>query len=149
AFSIYARDAGRAARKGVQAIRFGTPLPTTLELRPATTLSGVVRTEEGRPVAGATVRILDDERYAPGPHREVLARSDSQGRWRIEGMLYGRFRLLVQAPWGVATTARVELRDRETAPAVASVVPRQWPVSGVVQDETGTPLAHVRLESGL
>jgi hypothetical protein len=145
-FSVYARQGIRAARRAIANHPFGTPLPTTLELRPAMTLGGTVRTDDRQPVAGATVRIIEDERYSPGPHHRVLARTDGQGRWRIDGMLYGQYRLMVQAPWGVATTASVTLPGAQDRP-VDTTVARQWPLTGWVRDEQGVPLSGERVES--
>jgi hypothetical protein len=145
-FSVYARSGGRAARTNVSAVPYGTRLPVTLALRPATTLTGAVRSDEGPPVAGATVRIIQDWTHAPGPHRQVLARTDREGRWRVDGMLYGKYRLLVQAPWGVGTITSVTL-PRSDAREIDTVVGRTWPITGWVRDEQGAPLAGVRVES--
>jgi hypothetical protein len=145
AFDVYVRKGPLAMRKGILAVKYGTTLPTTLDLRPARALSGTVRDEAGRPVAGATVRIMEDRQYMPGPGPEVLARSDGAGRWRIEGMLYGEFVLLAQAPWGVARAMPATVGDRDVD-GLDCVLDRQWPVSGYLQDERGRPLAGVRVE---
>jgi beta-lactamase regulating signal transducer with metallopeptidase domain len=144
-FDVYVRKGRLAMRKEIMAIKYGTALPTTLDLRPARALSGTIRDDDGRPVGGATVRILEDRQETPGPGPQVLARSDANGSWRIEGMLYGQFALLAQAPWGVATTFSTTI-DTKDVSGLDCEVARQWPVSGYLQDEHGRPLAGVRVE---
>jgi hypothetical protein len=144
-FGLFARKGTLAMRKGILAMKYGTSLPTTLRLRPAQTLTGTVRDDTGRPVEGATVRILEDRSFTPGPGPQVLARSGRDGRWRIEGMLYGDFLLIVQAPWGVAAAATASIEDRDVA-GLDTVLARTWPVTGRMTDKKGRPLAGARLE---
>lgn len=147
-FGVYARKGNRAARKNVLPIPYGTSLPISLDLGPAHTLSGTVRAPDGSPIADATVSVLDDlGMTAPPPGRQVLARTDAQGRWRIEGVMYGEFRLLVEAPWGVATTTLALVDDQDVA-ALDVVLDRDWAVTGRLQDRAGQPLPGVRIEHG-
>ena len=144
-FDVFARKGPLAARKGIAAVRFGTILPTTLELRRGLTLSGTVRDDSGRALSGARVRILNDRHDAPGPGPQVLATSDREGRWRIEGMLYGDYQLMVQGPSGVATTLTTRVAERDVS-GLDVVLPREWPVTGWLQDEQGRRLPKTRIE---
>ena len=144
-FGVYARKGTHAGRKGVQAIRFGTVLPTTIEIGRAASLSGRVRAEDGQPVPGARVSLLEDKSFSPGPGLRVLAETDAAGSWRVEGMLYGEFELLVQAPSGVAGRLLVRV-DQDDVAGLDVVVPDRWPVSGWLRDENAQPLGGVRIE---
>jgi beta-lactamase regulating signal transducer with metallopeptidase domain len=144
-YDVYARRGRLAARAGIMAVPFGTPLPVELALHPASTISGHARDERGAAIAGATVEILEDETTAPGPGRQVLARTDGTGRWQIDGLLYGRYALLVRAPWGVATMvpAQVQASDLD---GLEAIVPGQWPITAYVRDPQGHPAAGIRVE---
>jgi beta-lactamase regulating signal transducer with metallopeptidase domain len=144
-FDVYARRGRLAARAGVMNVPYGTKLPIELTLRPAPSLSGQVRDDQGRPVAGATVEIDEDERYAPGPIHQVLARTDGEGRWRIDGLLYGKYSLLLRAPWGVFTIAHAQVGEEDVS-GVDAMIPGQWPITGYLQDESGRRLGGVRVD---
>jgi len=72
---------------------------------PAFQVSGVVIDEAGRPIANAIVRLVGDEPNRPpafmgGPGRQ--ARSNSSGRFSIDGATNGTYTLLAIAPVVVA-----------------------------------------------
>jgi BlaR1 peptidase M56/Carboxypeptidase regulatory-like domain len=145
-FDVYARQGTQAARKHILAIPYGTSLPVALELRPAHKITGQVNDPAGRPIADATVRFLERSRTTPPPGRQTVARSDAAGRFKVDGVLYGEFKLLVQAPWGVATLRTVVVDDKDLF--VDVVVAKDWPVTGRLEDEEGRPLAGVRVQHG-
>ena len=146
-FDVYARKGTLAARNNVLAMPYGTTLPITLAIAPAHTLSGTLRDADQRPVAGATVRIIEDSMTGPAPGSHILARSNAAGDWRIDGVLYGEFRLLVQAPWGVATTGLAIVEDHDVQTEITTL-PRDWEITGWLQDESGRRLPGVRIEHG-
>ncbi|HEY0708666.1 MAG TPA: M56 family metallopeptidase [Polyangia bacterium] len=146
-FTVYVRKGRAAGRKGVLAIPFGTSLPITVELREANVVSGRVTGTNGTPVAGAAVQILGQESTSPPPGRQVLARSGPDGVWQIDGVLYGRFEVLVQAPWGVAARRQIIVDDKDL-PGVDVTLATAWPITGWLHDSDGQPLAGVKVQAG-
>ena len=67
------------------------PATYTLRLEPGTTIGGLVRDPEGRPIAGATVYVLmptqPSQRPEPEPRPDIWDypnRTDAQGRWHCD-----------------------------------------------------------------
>jgi hypothetical protein len=145
-FVLYARHEGRAARMRVLAMPYGTTLPVELRLRGARAVSGHVRDEAGRAVAGATVRVVRFDRAAVGPGPDMIATTDSAGAYRFDGLLYGRYDLLFEAPSGVAAGRPVVVADSDVDPIDVTVA-AAWPVSGWVKDDAGRPVAGARVDA--
>jgi beta-lactamase regulating signal transducer with metallopeptidase domain len=144
-FDVYARKGHFVARKPILLLnKYGTQLPIELDMRPGYALHGGVRGEAGAPVAGAKVRFLRFESWAPGPGYDVVATSDETGRFGIDGLSYGRYWLVVEAPWGVATTTFANVTDHDVD-GVDVVVNRDWAVTGRLRDETGAPVSGARV----
>jgi Carboxypeptidase regulatory-like domain len=103
-------------------------------------VSGVVLNENGAPVAGATIRFDGAETWAVAPGSFTRVVTDWRGRFRFDGVLYGNFRLIAEAPWGVATVllARVETSD---VTGLDVTIPKTWPISGRLIDEQHRQLA--------
>jgi hypothetical protein len=147
-FDVYARKDGRAARKRVLSMPYGTTLPIAMDLRAAHVVSGVVQLPDGSPIAKATVKVLQADRTAPPPGRLVVATTDAEGRWTVPGFMYGEFRLLVEAPWGVAATQLIIVKDNDIHD-LKVVLARDWPITGWLRDEKGRPVAGAQLEYGM
>jgi beta-lactamase regulating signal transducer with metallopeptidase domain len=147
AFTVYARKNGRAGRKPVHPVPHGTSLPMTISLRPAHLLSGTIRTPEGKPIPKATIKFFDDDQSAPPPGRQVVAVTDAKGQWRVDGVMYGEFRLLMEAPWGVAISRHVVVKDNDVT-GLEDVLDRSWPVTAWLKDAAGRPVAGARVDGG-
>jgi protocatechuate 3,4-dioxygenase beta subunit len=61
--------------------------PLTVRLEPCGSVSGRVLDQDGEPVAGGVVRLETDGLYDSSPAK---VKTDSQGRFRIEGIVAGR-----------------------------------------------------------
>ncbi len=124
----------------------------TLELEPGVAVGGVIRDEEGRPVAGARVipSLFDD---SPGSRRSFfspeggVATTDAEGRWRAsilpadaEGALWVRF----EHPDYVSDPPRSFSRNFPVAEARAflgqMVLKRGIAVAGTVVGPEGRPV---------
>ena len=140
----YLRHGGLAARTPVLAPPATGEQALAFELRPAPTVTGTVRDEAGEPLAGARLRFFQAESWAVSPGWAFEARSDEEGRFRLQGILHGNYRLVVQSVQG---TFAVELARVGTTDPVpfAITVPRQQPVTGRLQDAAGAPIAGARL----
>jgi hypothetical protein len=142
--AIYVRKGRLAARTPTLSAPSAFDLARTIELRPAPTLSGVVRAESGAPLAGATVRFARAEDWAAGPGEETAAVTDARGRFHIDGVLHGNYRLVAEAPWGTATVFLARVQNGGVS-GLDVTVPREWPVSGRLFDENDRPVAGARL----
>jgi protocatechuate 3,4-dioxygenase beta subunit len=114
--------------------RAGSPVATTLELRPAAALSGLVVDARGRPVPGALV-------LAPRSNRQALSRAD--GRFRLTRLLpRGSYELTVQKEGFPRTTAaaRTGAAGREVPP-LRIVLGEGQRIRGKVLDREGRPIA--------
>jgi protocatechuate 3,4-dioxygenase beta subunit len=114
--------------------RAGSPVATTLELRPAAALSGLVVDARGRPVPGALV-------LAPRSNRQALSRAD--GRFRLTRLLpRGSYELTVQKEGFPRTTAaaRTGAAGREVPP-LRIVLGEGQRIRGKVLDREGRPVA--------
>lgn len=144
-FVAYVRQGPRAGRKGILPGQYGTPLPASIDVGPARAIAGSVRDEQGQPLAGAIARVVSSERWAQGPGPDAAAVADARGRFRLEGLLYGRYRMLFESPSGGFTTVLVRLDDTDIDDLEA-IIPRTTPVWGYLQDERGHPVAGARVE---
>lgn len=136
----------------------GTDGPVCFELFAGHALEGRVLTEDGRPVAGATVVAVYDGANAE-PVENILetaspfdpwTRTDAAGRWRFDALPEGEVGLAAFPPgtWN----SRI---DRIWLPGVTRydfVLDRHEPLAGTVRDKaTGAPVpgAVVELEGGV
>jgi hemoglobin/transferrin/lactoferrin receptor protein len=84
--------------------------PTVAAREPLVTVSGVVRDSAGAPVAGASLSMAT----APGAVL-AAARSDAQGRFRLDGILAGSFVLRADAPGFAPRRMALRLDGRTVA----------------------------------
>ena len=143
-FTLYARKGRLAARKGIQAVPYGTTLPTTLALRPAHRVAGFVRGRNGQPVIGVQVAVAAWELWAEGPGGGPLTRTDRDGSFVLEGMLYGAYELELLAPWGATTRFGIRVEDRDIADLVVTMGSEDEPTARL-RNEDGQPLTGVRV----
>ena len=135
------------------------PEPMDLALERGTTLGGVVRNEDGKPVAGAEVRFdvaTEAPPNGPTPDFDDLAvKTGPDGRWTADAFPAGtpQVTLLVSHPDYVSPFAGVPdslwtpldaLRKRESV----TVLKRGLPLAGAVTDTDGQPLAGAKLVLG-
>jgi RNA polymerase sigma factor (sigma-70 family) len=134
------------------------PASYTLAMYPAESIGGVVRDEQGRPVAGvrvapliwtssAEVRYIQEEFEEPAP-----AITDDQGRWRCEGMPGGIDRSRVSINFRHPDFENVNLPTGRALDDVSSgkatVLPRGLELAGRVEDPAGRPIAGARVVRG-
>ena len=122
------------------------PRPATVEMRLVRGLSldGVVRSDEGRRLGGAAIRVLRSERGIEVP-AEVSPRweASATGAFSIFGLQPGLHDIEVTAAGHIPTTLRdVAVRDArdERGNHVEVEVPRAFTVRGRVLDEEGQPV---------
>jgi protocatechuate 3,4-dioxygenase beta subunit len=110
----------------------------SIELRPALTLTGVVRDEEGLPVAGAALACRLEEGDEIRPAR---ATSDEFGHFTIPGLSAGRHTLSASAP-GLATARLdgIELKG-DLLPELEVVLERGIEFAIRVYGSDGLPLS--------
>lgn len=84
----------------------GTTTSTEVSQEGEVSFSGVVRTGEGRPVSGATVRA---EWFRVEPPVVIEVRTDDQGGYEISGVAPGRWRLRAWAAPRFASTDALDL----------------------------------------
>jgi protocatechuate 3,4-dioxygenase beta subunit len=122
-------------------------------LRRGLALSGFVKDEEGNPVAGAEVRLMQMREarggrrgmqmsfsFMPGPESMPRARSGPDGRFEFKGLSPGaEFTLVAEKPgYSDATLANVRLVE-EMDPVELRLGPAAM-IAGQVVDSNGTPL---------
>lgn len=132
-------------------------------LLPKATLSGVVRDEAGREIAGATIRACppatrnDDPERARrmGPvtssHDVFHGESDSNGRFRIEGVAIGERRVWAGAEgfyWSSTEPLRLARdEERDDVELVLKRLPAELALHGVVRAPDGEPVPYASLEA--
>ncbi len=84
----------------------GTTTSTEVRQEGEVSFSGAVRTGEGRPVSGATVRA---EWFRVEPPVVIEVRTDDEGRYEISGVAPGRWRLRAWAAPRFASTDALDL----------------------------------------
>jgi beta-lactamase regulating signal transducer with metallopeptidase domain len=141
----YVRKGPVAGRKGIRLGRYGTPLPTTIDVRVAHTISGIMRNERGTPVADGKVRVVSSASWARGPGPDAVAVSGANGQFSFDGILYGEYRLLAEFPAGEITTVLARLDDRDLS-GVEITIPATVPIAGYLQDGDGNPVVGARVE---
>jgi len=134
------------------------PASYSQAMYPAETLGGVVRDEQGRPVAGvrvaptiwtssADIRYLREDFEAPAP-----ATSDAEGRWQCERMPAGIDRNRVTIAFAHPDYEHVNLPTGRSLEDVrrgkATVLPRGLELAGRVVDPAGRPITGARVLRG-
>lgn len=110
-------------------------------------ISGIVRDCDGRPVAGARVEaILRDDRFEPQVGRRLVAAettTDRDGAYRLPALPTGRPVLIfVSHPeWADGGSHGAPLEEGEQRARVDIEVVEPEPLSGMVSDEGGQPIA--------
>jgi protocatechuate 3,4-dioxygenase beta subunit len=74
-------------------------------------ITGVVTGSDGKPLAQVAVLIVGDS----PPHRDIAAATDSQGRYRLDGLLPGRYSILANASGYPTATRQVEAAAGQVA----------------------------------
>lgn len=110
-----------------------------LNFEPGLTLTGEVRSQ-GQPLAGGEVHLIEGtRRYRPA--RTV--RIDQQGRFRIDGLAAGSFKVLIAEPSGVAHSRAIELQADQDI--LVDLNPPAVLTGTVIDAATREPLAGVNL----
>lgn len=110
-----------------------------LNFEPGLTLTGEVRSQ-GQPLAGGEVHLIGGARRY-GPARTV--RIDQQGRFRIDGLAAGSFRVMIAEPSGVAHSREIELQADQDI--LVDLSPPAVLAGTVIDAATREPLAGVNL----
>lgn len=110
-----------------------------LNFEPGLTLTGEVRSQ-GQPLAGGEVHLIEGTRRY-GPARTVLI--DQQGRFRIDGLAAGSFKVLIAEPSGVAHSREIELQADQDI--FVDLNPPAVLAGTVIDAATREPLAGVNL----
>jgi protocatechuate 3,4-dioxygenase beta subunit len=117
----------------------------TLTLPASGEIRGIVRDDRGEPVADVSVR-LRGARWGGG------ARTNDEGRFIVEGVAVGEYRITAQRGWTDTIRApgqsdddtageRVEVRAGEVAEVALVVESQNGRITGRVVDEGGEPVA--------
>lgn len=129
------------------------PIPETftLKLTPGRTVGGVVRDQQGQPLAGAGVQLTFESHDPEGANRTAMAYGSAEtgadGRWTFAGAPADprRVGVHVHHPDVVLRSAHHQLEPGGFEPmndkALVTVVTHGVPVPGVVLDEQGKPVA--------
>jgi protocatechuate 3,4-dioxygenase beta subunit len=119
----------------------------TVRLPPGRTIEGTVLGPGGEPVEGAVIRafaVLLGSRRGP-PERDV-ARSGSEGRFRLDGLGEGLHRLRIEAPPGfTASAAPISAKAGETDVLVRLSRARTYTIR--VLDPDGKPVAGAQVSA--
>ncbi|MCY3964967.1 MAG: carboxypeptidase regulatory-like domain-containing protein [Acidobacteria bacterium] len=110
-----------------------------LNFEPGFTLTGEVRSQ-GQPLAGGEVHLVEGARRY-GPARTV--RIDQQGRFRIDGLAAGSFRVMIAEPSGVTHSREIELQADQDI--FVDLNPPAVLAGTVIDAATREPLAGVNL----
>jgi hypothetical protein len=97
--TYYPGTADRASASGVKVAAGQTTggIELTLQSGPSFHVSGIVVDSRGRPVEAAWIRLMVDPTVAPG-NFPGEAQSDANGRFRLDGVPAGQYRLLAIPP---------------------------------------------------
>lgn len=169
--NIECRSEGHAPMRASYGLtREGVPLvlpgKVTFRMEPAAPIGGIVRNEEGQPVAGATVEILIRSAGETGSEGEArvwireATTTDAEGRWRLADApaRLQRYRVsaVVRHPeyleWRAyrALDERLaELRAGEAVQQLERDRRVRATVEGRVLDQEGRPIAGARVQEGL
>jgi hypothetical protein len=132
-----------------------------LAMERGTSIGGIVRTEDGRPIEGVTVTFYDNSPEGAGREAydfdELSARTDLDGRWQIDlipaGLDLGRLHFTFSHPEFLSSVDAVNNQPSATPKELRSksgvlVLRRGSAVSGRVLDRGGRPIAGARVRLG-
>jgi large repetitive protein len=113
------------------------------------TITGVVTDSLGGPIAGASVRVRDDDVPASTqPIFERAVETAADGSYRAAHLLAGRYAIVASTP-GFASASRsdviVSRSDGETVSGADLKLPSGWSISGRVVDSKSKPIAGARV----
>ena len=116
-----------------------------IRLQPGVVLEGTVRGEDGEVVASAALWAVPEDlaRGSRPVHRRV--QSDAKGRFRLDGLLTGVYKVRVQAPGFTSKEEPIPMVE----PGVVRkdmVLAAELLVTGEVLDAGGAPVAGARVE---
>jgi protocatechuate 3,4-dioxygenase beta subunit/peroxiredoxin len=160
-FFINAAKEGLAPRTYAPASgkeRASIPESYTMSMESAMSIGGIVRDEQGRPVAGVKVTIMarsgpeGDPEYTYVP--EVVVLTDARGRWRFTGMPsdweWASFRF--EHPDYVHSILQPDLpmpaKEQLRASAAVTTLMKGVAITGRVWDDQGRPLAGAQVAVG-
>ena len=136
------------AQWGPQPLTAALAGPVTLELRAGASLSGQVRSADGRPAAGALVSCVF---VSEGGYRQVKAEAGRDGRYVMRGLPAGDIGVEVRAaddaPQRSATSIRVRLAAAEQKKVDLQLLGRTR-LEGRVLLPDGRPAAGARVVAG-
>jgi hypothetical protein len=117
-------------------------------LRPGRTLQGVVLTRESTPVPSAKVQLRSTLQDANGRQFEAVGSTDSAGRFRIDGLPQGEYRVRVRAKGFVVEDQPTPIVVPEEQDILGATlwVRSGWELAGQVTDSSGKALADARIE---
>ena len=116
-------------------------------------IEGRVRRVDGKPAAGATVRLVPARFDPEAPWRwrfeereGPTAPAGAQGEFRFDGLAPGEWTPVVSAPGCVMTRGDcVKLGDGERRAGIEILLPTERTLSGRVDDPSGNPLAGAKV----
>src|SRR6267142_6952406 len=143
---------------GKQIMWRGDPIPATyvIAMERGTSIGGIVKDEEGNPVAGADVNLLfpGDRSNLNGMYMTEAAKTDAEGKWRCDrapgelsnlSMRLSHPNFVSDESYGA--TPRPGDTDLRAMTAV-SVMKRGLALRGTVTDEVGAPIAGASVAQG-
>jgi beta-lactamase regulating signal transducer with metallopeptidase domain/protocatechuate 3,4-dioxygenase beta subunit len=147
------------------------PREYVLAMEPATTIGGIVRNKDGKPIEGATLHLLVSSRNESGGERvtipDLVEKTDTQGRWRCDLVpaKFDRVQILLQHPdymsddvYGrtpmppadqlrALTGVMVMNKGTTVAGRVLDMNDRPIEKASVVQAAVGIPTGHLNAET--
>ena len=164
--TVTARGEGLVPRKVY--LRYFPPRPTeiprlyTLAMERGTSIGGIVRDEQGRPIEGAAVELYDadpDDRAREALDFDgVSARTDSQGRWRLDlvpsGLDLARLRFHYSHPEFLNAIDTIKIQPKHVTEQLRArsreiLLRRGISVTGRVLDRGGRPIRGASVGLGL
>jgi RNA polymerase sigma factor (sigma-70 family) len=137
------------------------PRSYSLAMERGTSIGGIVRDDEGRPIEGVTVSLYENSPGARGRETvdfdEMIARTDSQGRWHLDlipaGVDLGRLHFTFSHPefldWIDAVNIQPKARPAQLRSRSGVIVLRRGiSVAGRVLDRDGHPIAGASVRLG-
>ena len=144
----YQLSASKGAQVGflaapVAVTQAGTSADIVIALEPAFTISGQVNGPDGKPVASAQIVMEEAIRLNQGvsAFSPVLSLSEADGRYRVEGVLPGRYRIGARAaPHAPALLQEIAIQDR-SLDQIDFALSAGAAVRGTVRGPDGKPVA--------
>jgi uncharacterized GH25 family protein len=134
----------------------GEPWPQQVTLPQAVRYGGIVKNEQGEPIAGATISIhisMPNDQSVTLSSREAVAASDDEGKWRTDPLPANvqSLALRLSHPDYLSdpyySTSRASM-DSLRAGDAQIVMKRGLVLTGVVVDDQGSPISGVQVRQG-